>query len=129
MRWFGRALILLVLAAAWLPLRSAPALETDDMDVALPGDAAPASPPADMQPAAPSADAAAPEAPWLSVRDVRVDPVGDTRRVVVSLTRSPVRVRDFTLQRPPRVVIDLDGPLPKSDGREARFPIDDEIVT
>src|SRR5206468_1095504 len=38
----------------------------------------------------------------LAVRDVKVEPMGEGRRLVIELTRPPDDVRDFTLSAPPR---------------------------
>jgi protein involved in polysaccharide export with SLBB domain len=86
-----------------------------------PGRAAP-------RPAARSAAAApAPPEAWLDVRDVRVEPAGNGRRVTIALTRAPDGLRDFALDDPPRLVIDLDGPLPP-EPRAVPFLVADEVV-
>lgn len=120
MRRFGRTIGVLVLAAAWAPVQPAQAEELVDMDVAIAETAAPA--PVDVV-------AETPESPWLSVRDVRIEPAGSSKRVVVQLSRAPETVREFTLPNPPRLVIDVAGPLKKGDSREARFAVGDPIVS
>ena len=83
---------------------------------------------------APAAPVETPEAPAerdatpLAVRDVRVEPMGEGRRLVIELTRQPDDVRDFTLSAPPRLVMDLHGPLPAKPGVLTRFPVSDEMV-
>jgi type IV pilus assembly protein PilQ len=84
----------------------------------------------DEQPIAipePEASAPAP-ADALGVRDVNVETTDSGRRVVVTLTRAPESMRDFTLATPPRVVVDLRGPI---GGRvvERRFPVTDRAIS
>jgi type IV pilus secretin PilQ/predicted competence protein len=69
------------------------------------------------------------ESPWLAVRDVRLEPVGEGRRVSVQLTRTPDDVKQFMLASPPRVVIDLTGPRVEENPRDARFPFDDPVLS
>src|SRR5438067_3495999 len=86
-----------------------------------------AAPPA----AAPPVTPGAPEAPdtvLLMVRDVRVEPMGADRRLIIELTRPPDDVRDFALSAPPRLVMDLHGPLPGKPGVLTRFPLTDDVV-
>ena len=64
----------------------------------------------------------------LAVRDVRVEPMGEGRRLVIELTRPPDDVRDFTLSAPPRLVMDLHGPLPAKPAVLTRFPLTDDMV-
>jgi len=64
----------------------------------------------------------------LAVRDVRVEPLGEGRRLVVELTRPPDDVRDFTLSAPPRLVMDVHGPLPAKPAVLTRFPLTDDMV-
>src|SRR5437667_2281660 len=86
-----------------------------------------AAPPA----AAPPETPGVPEAPdtvLLMVRDVRVEPMGADRRLIIELTRPPDDVRDFTLSAPPRLVMDLHGPLPAKPAVLTRFPLTDDVV-
>lgn len=78
--------------------------------------------------AAPAAASEGPTAAWLDVRDVRVEPVGTGRRVTIALTRAPDGLHDFALEDPPRLVIDLQGPL-SPDLRAVPFPVADEVVS
>lgn len=65
----------------------------------------------------------------LAIRDVRLEPIGTGRRVVVTLSRAPERLRSFAMDDPPRLVMDVWGPLGRGDGREQRFPLDDALVS
>src|SRR5437870_8294681 len=65
----------------------------------------------------------------LAVRDVRVEPMGEGRRLVIELTRPPDDVHDFALSAPPRLVMDLHGPLPAKPAVLTRFPLTDDMVT
>jgi type IV pilus assembly protein PilQ len=121
MRRFGRTIGVLVLAAVWAPIQPVLAEEgADAVDTAAAIE--PVQAPVDIV-------ADAPQSPWLSVRDVRVEPAGASKRVVVQLTRAPQTVRQFSLPKPPRLVIDVAGPLKAGDSREARFAVDDAIVS
>ncbi|MCW5890671.1 MAG: type IV pilus secretin PilQ [bacterium] len=102
MRRFWREFVVLALVAAWSPIGVPQAAESEG--------------------------AAATEAAGLAVRDVRVDAAGGGRRVIVDVGRTPSRVRNFTLENPPRLVLDVSGPLAVGDGREARFPVADGVV-
>ena len=64
----------------------------------------------------------------LAVRDVKVEPMGEGRRLVIELTRPPDDVRDFTLSAPPRLVMDVHGPLPAKPAVLTRFPLTDDMV-
>jgi len=86
----------------------------------------------------PSAAAAAPaqtdaagavDATPLAVRDVKVEPLGAGRRLVIELTRAPDAVHDFALSAPPRLVMDLKGPQPAKPIALTRFPFSDDMVT
>ena len=87
---------------------------------------------ASPEPPAPAPIAEAPAepapSPWLAVRDVKIEPAGAGRRLTIWLTRSPDRVRNFVLESPPRLVIDLAGPNERS-ARLARFPLTDPVVS
>jgi len=120
MRGVGRGLVLLAVAAACAPVR--PANEAPRVAATE----APA-----VQPASEAAPAAAPvpEAATLAVSDVRVEPLGSGRRVTIALTRTPDGTRDFTLSKPPRLVVDVSGPIEKQDIREATFKVQDDLVS
>src|SRR5436853_623310 len=64
----------------------------------------------------------------LAVRDVRVEPMGEGRRLVIELTRPPDDVHDFALSAPPRLVMDVHGPLPAKPAVLTRFPLTDDMV-
>ncbi len=115
MRRFGRTFGVLVLAAAWAPVQPALAEELAAVETST------------QNPVEVVTDT--PASPWLSVRDVRVEPAGSGKRVVVQLSRAPETVREFSLPNPPRLVIDVAGPLKKGDSREARFAVGDPIVS
>lgn len=102
MRRFWREFVVLALVAAWSPIGVPQAAEGDGT--------------------------AATEAAELAVRDVRIDTDGGGRRVIVDVGRTPSRVRNFTLENPPRLVLDVSGPVARGDGREARFPVADGVV-
>jgi type IV pilus secretin PilQ/predicted competence protein len=112
MRAIGRGVVLLGLfgcAAATLPSRG---LAEDALDA---------------QPtAAPSA--AAPIEQGLAVRDVRVESTDEGRRVVMTLSRAPEGVHDFALNAPPRLVVDVRGPL-AGGAHEQRYALTDPIVS
>ncbi len=132
MRRFGQTIGVLVLAVAWAPIQ--PVLAEDGTDVVIDTEAAietPIDAPIEEPPAAAPVDIVAetPASPWLSVRDVRVEPVGAGKRVVVQLSRAPESVRQFSLPNPPRLVIDVAGPVKGGDSREARFAVDDAVVS
>jgi type IV pilus assembly protein PilQ len=63
----------------------------------------------------------------LAVRDVRVDATDAGRRVTIALSRAAEELRLERLHSPPRVVIDLEGPL--ADAKLARFALGDEMVS
>jgi len=65
---------------------------------------------------------------YLGVDGVRLERDGGGRALRVELTREPEAVTHFTLESPPRLVVDLRGPLAGSEGREERFPVDDDLV-
>ncbi len=78
--------------------------------------------------AAPAQTGAADATP-LAVRDVKVEPLGAGRRLVIELTRAPDAVHDFALSAPPRLVMDLKGPQPAKPIALTRFPLTDDMVT
>ena len=104
--------------------------------VAAPAAAAPVPPPAPEAVETPTAAAPvetpgvapADEATTLAVRDVRVEPMGEGRRLDIELTRPPDDVHDFALSAPPRLVMDLHGPLPAKPAVLTRFPLTDDVV-
>src|SRR5438445_219006 len=141
MRRSGGAVVLVVIGLACSPLKTAHA----PADAPAPTPGAPAraarkparapvaaAPPAATQPAAaPPETPGAPEAPdtvLLMVRDVRVEPMGADRRLIIELTRPPDDVRDFALSAPPRLVMDLHGPLPTKPAVLTRFPLTDDVI-
>src|SRR5262245_58522735 len=71
---------------------------------------------------------AAPSA-WLGLRDVRVEPAGDGRRLVIAFTRAPEGVHDFALKDPPRLVFDVRGPQSPKANALTRFPVRDDVVS
>jgi len=121
MRGVGRGLVLLAVAAACAPVR--PAKEE------APRIAATEAPAAAPAPEAAPAAAPVPEAATLAVSDVRVEPLGNGRRVTIALTRTPDGTRDFTLSKPPRLVVDVTGPLEKQNVRESQFQVQDDMVS
>jgi len=69
------------------------------------------------------------DTPKLQMRSVDVDGRGEGRRVTVTLNAAPTAIRNFALSNPPRVVVDLSGPVSDVPGPETRFPVDDAFVT
>ena len=125
MRGLGGAIVLLVIGVACAPVGSA----QRPVEVAT-ADGMEAPAPADVQAPseeAPPAAAPEPSAPWVGVRDVRVEPVGAGRRLVVGLTRAPDGIREFLLADPPRLVIDVRGPQAPVTAL-TRFPLTDDVV-
>jgi type IV pilus assembly protein PilQ len=123
MRGLGGGFVLLLLSAACAPIVPAPESPPASAEAtrpAEPGATAAAEPPAAVAEA---------ESPWLTVRDVRVEQEGNGRRIRIALSRAPERVEDFTLGQPARLVIDLAGPQDRTAIREARFPVEDDVVT
>jgi hypothetical protein len=84
------------------------------------------TPPADAQA---EAGQAPDETEWLEVRDVRVEEVAGGRRVIISLTRPPESVLDFTTTAPPRLILDLGGPRLRGPMPVTRFPLADPLVS
>jgi type IV pilus assembly protein PilQ len=118
MRAFGRGVVLTVLvgAAALSVIPRAGAETQDEQPIAVP------------QPkSAPIEVAAAPAKP-LAVRDVRVETTDAGRQVVIALTREPESVQNFQLSAPPRLVVDVRGPLGRRGG-EQRFAVGDGAVS
>jgi type IV pilus assembly protein PilQ len=66
--------------------------------------------------------------PRLQVQSVKVDGRGEGRRVTVSLSAAPSAIRNFALSRPPRVVVDVSGPVGEAPAAETRFPVEDAFV-
>jgi phospholipid-binding lipoprotein MlaA len=69
-----------------------------------------------------------PGSAYLRVSDVRVASAGTGRRLVIDLSRAPERVTEFTLDRPPRLVLDAAGPVAPPGDCLARFPVSDTDV-
>jgi type IV pilus assembly protein PilQ len=88
------------------------------------------SPPPATRPADDAAGSAAVPAvveERLRLRDVNVEALGPTRRVVLDLSRPPDRFSHFRLDGPPRLVIDVSGPDTASP-RVDFFPVRDGLV-
>jgi type IV pilus assembly protein PilQ len=51
------------------------------------------------------------------------------RSVVIELSQEPKGQKYFTLPNPPRIVVDLSGPLADATPAEQRFPVDDPVVS
>jgi type IV pilus assembly protein PilQ len=115
MRWLGRGVMVVVLGAACAQI---PQAQTPD-DLFGPVDAV-ADRPADSA-LAPAADQ---DAQRIGVRDVHLEPDADGQRVVIALTRAPDRVRDFQLDSPPRLVLDLAGPPAKNRAGFRQFRLE-----
>src|SRR5947199_3314354 len=140
MRRSGGAVVLVVIGLACSPIKTAHA-PADAPATTAGAQAAPArsagNGPGARGAAATPAVAAPVETPGappagdttpLAVRDVRVEPLGEGRRLVIELTRPPDDVRDFTLSAPPRLVMDVHGPLPAKPAVLTRFPLTDDMV-
>ena len=65
----------------------------------------------------------------LELRDVRVEGAGSLRAVVLVLSRPPTAVHQLALDAPPRLVIDLDGPVPSQGRATQHLPVTDSVVT
>ena len=65
----------------------------------------------------------------LELRDVRVEGSGSTRAVVLVLSRPPTAVHRLALDGPPRLVIDLDGPVPAEGRATQHLAVADSLVT
>src|SRR6185503_7821353 len=117
MRAIGRGLAATVIAGcvALAGTPGAVAETLDEQPIAVPEQEAPAP-----------TEAAAGQA--LAVRDVRIETTDAGRRMVVALSREPDSVQNFQLSGPPRLVVDLQGPLAWRT-REARFTLSDSGVT
>ncbi len=112
MTGFGRGMVLLLLGAACTPMKPAQAPEGTASAESRLGTAANSE-----------------ESPFLAVRDVQVEPVGDGRRVTLALTRAADGVSDFTTGTPPRLVLDLAGPRQEGAVPVARYPFTDPLVS
>jgi acetyl esterase/lipase len=64
----------------------------------------------------------------LEVQDVRLEPSTSGARVSITLSRAPDGHHDFVLANPPRLVIDLDGPVARRV-RPRRIPLDDALAS
>jgi hypothetical protein len=116
MRAIGRTVAATVLAGCVANAGSQAAAETlDEQPIAAPEQAAPAP-------------AATENADRLVVRDVRVEATDTGRRLVMALSREPEGVSNFQLSSPPRMVVDLHGPI-AAKTKEARFAVADDDVT
>jgi type IV pilus secretin PilQ/predicted competence protein len=116
MRAIGRTVAATVLAGCVALAASQAAAETlDEQPIAAPEQAAPAP-------------AATENADRLVVRDVRVEATDTGRRLVMALSREPEGVSNFQLSSPPRMVVDLHGPI-AGKTKEARFAVADDGVT
>jgi len=65
----------------------------------------------------------------LAVRGARVRSSDGGHTVVVELSQEPKGQKYFTLTDPPRIVVDLTGPLDGTTPAEQRFPVEDTIVS
>jgi hypothetical protein len=83
---------------------------------------------ADRRAGAAAEPAAPANADRLVVRDVRVESTDTGRRLVMALSREPEGVSNFQLSSPPRMVVDLHGPI-AGKTKEARFAVADDGVT
>jgi hypothetical protein len=116
MRAIGRTVAATVLAGCVAFANSKAGAETlDEQPIAAPEQASPA----------PTDTAAADR---LIVRDVRVETTDTGRRLVMALSREPEGVSNFQLSSPPRMVVDLHGPI-GAKTKEARFAVADDGVT
>src|SRR6185436_19957636 len=119
MRAIGRGLAATVIAGC-VALAGTPravAETLDEQPIAVPEQEAPAP-----------TEAAIAAGEALAVRDVRIETTDAGRRMVVALSREPDSVQNFQLSGPPRLVVDLQGPLAWRT-REARFTLSDSGVT
>jgi type IV pilus assembly protein PilQ len=119
MRAIGRGVVLAVLAGcvAMYPTRGG-AEALDEQPIAVPEQETVTQP---------ATVPAAGEA--LTVRDVRIESTETGRRLVVALSRPVDGISDFTLNTPPRVVVDVHGPAAGARVREQRFAVNDPAVS
>lgn len=108
--------------------RSAPQAAPAPTPTPAPSGDAPVAEAKPVEPAAEERPAPTPAGAPLAIRDVRLDQGDGGRRLTIDLTRSPDSWKDFVLDNPPRLVIDLKGPAPQRQGRLQRFPLQDEQV-
>jgi type IV pilus assembly protein PilQ len=119
MRAIGRKVAATVFAGCVaLAVTSRGAAETlDEQPIAVPEQEAPAP-----------VESARATGDQLAVRDVRIETTGGRRRMILALTREPDGIQNFPLSAPPRLVVDVHGPI-AARTREARFPVDDHGVS
>jgi len=89
--------------------------------------AEPAAPPVAAATPSPAVEAV-PSRP-LAVEGVAVEPGTGGRTIVVRLSREPQGQKYFTLPDPPRIVVDVAGPIADASPAEQRFPVDDPVVS
>src|SRR5262249_49774758 len=70
----------------------------------------------------------APTSAWLAVRAVSVEPTRVGRTTTITLSRAPDRFESFVLADPPRLVVDIDGPLDPTARPTADFALADPLV-
>jgi type IV pilus assembly protein PilQ len=75
------------------------------------------------------AESAAAPAEWLDVRAVSVEPIDGGRRVTIALTRAPDAVRERPGKDASRLVVDLEGPRPKTPVAATPYPLQDDVVS
>jgi type IV pilus secretin PilQ/predicted competence protein len=79
-------------------------------------------------------DAAEPQAaggadsPWVDVKDVKVEHFGAGRRLTIQLTRSPEYYNDWVIADPPRLILDVGGPLAQYPMPAEQFTLGDDLV-
>lgn len=68
------------------------------------------------------------ESPWVDVKDVKVEQIGAGRRLTIQLTRTPEYYNDWIIGDPPRLIVDVGGPLAQYPMPPERFTVGDEFV-
>ena len=68
------------------------------------------------------------ESPWVDVKDVKVEHFGAGRRLTIQLTRSPEYYNDWIIADPPRLILDVGGPLAQYPMPAEQFTLGDDLV-
>src|SRR5262249_58390241 len=65
----------------------------------------------------------------VAAHALRIEPAADGRRLTIPLSGVPDGLETFTLEDPPRLVIDVRGPAAVGQRLPARLPLPDEVVS
>lgn len=69
------------------------------------------------------------ESPWVDVKDVKVEQIGSGRRLTIRLTRTPEYYNDWVIADPPRLIVDVGGPLASYPMPAEQFTVGDDLVS